>query len=161
VQTYQFLGRTASLAVDNVAADAHNGDVSTMQDLDDVARALPGTVVQLDHGRPEYRVDGKLYCFHRGPRADAVDSATGERLDDVLMFRVADEGVKEMWLADERSIFFTTDHFNGYAAVLLRIGDLADVSLDELDELVSDAWLTRASKKNARAWLAEHQPTDP
>lgn len=132
-----------------------------MRDLDELALAMPGTVTQLDHGRPEYRVDGKLYCCHRGQRADAVDSVTGERLDDVLMFRVADEGMKEMWLADERSIFFTTDLFNGYAAVLLRIGDLGDVPRGELDELVSDAWLTRASKKNARAWLVEHLPADP
>jgi hypothetical protein len=147
--------------VDSVVNDAHNGYVSNMRDLDESALAMPGTVTQLDHGRPEYRVDGKLYCCHRSQRADAVDSATGERLDDVLMFRVADEGMKEMWLADERSIFFTTDHFNGYAAVLLRIGDLGDVPRDELDELVSDAWLTRASKKSARAWLDEHLPTDP
>jgi hypothetical protein len=122
--------------------------------------ALPGTIVQSDHGRPEYRVDGKMFCFHRGPRADAIDPLTGNRLEDVLMFRVADEGMKEMWLADKRAIFFTTDHFNGYAAILLRIGDLGAVPRDELHELVSDAWLTRASKKNARAWLDAHPPLD-
>ncbi len=133
--------------------DAHNGVMSTMRELDEAALAMPGTERQLDQGRPEYRVDGKLFCFHRGQRADVVDPVTGVRLDDVLMFRAVDQGMKEMWLADERAIFFTTDHFNGHNAVLLRIRDLGVVTSDELQDLVSDAWLTRASKKNARAWL--------
>jgi hypothetical protein len=154
------MSRTDSAVIDNTEIDAHNGDMSSMRDLDKIALAMPGTEKRLDHGRPEYRVDGKMFCFHRGQRADAIDPLTGQRLDDVLMFRVADEGVKEMWLADERARFFTTDHFNGYNAVLLRIGDLADVARDELHELVSDAWLTRASKKNARAWLDANLPSD-
>ena len=45
------------------------------------------------------------------------------------MFRVPDLDVKELVLADERGIFFTTPHFDGYAAVLLRIPDLASVIL--------------------------------
>ena len=41
------------------------------------------------------------------------------------MFRVADEGVKELLLADGRGVYFTTPHFDGYAAVLVRIPRLA------------------------------------
>ena len=58
-------------------------------------------------------------------------------------------------LADERGIFFTTPHFNGYSAVLMRIPDLARVDRDELRDLVAEAWLTRAQKRVAKAWLAE------
>jgi hypothetical protein len=110
-----------------------------------------------DDGRPAYLVHGKLFCFHRGRRPDAVDPDTGERLADVLMFRVADLGVKELLLADDRRLFFTTPHFDGYPAVLLRIPDLARLDRDELGELVAEAWLTRAQKRVARAWLDEHR----
>ncbi len=99
---------------------------------------------------------GKLFCFHRGRRPDAVDAQTGERLDDVLMFRVADLDVKELMLSDDRGIFFTTPHFRGYPAVLMRIPDLARIDRDELYELVVEAWLTRAQKRVAKAWLADH-----
>jgi hypothetical protein len=94
--------------------------------------------------------------LHRARRPDAVDPKTGERLDDVLMFRVADLDVKELLLADDRRIFFTTPHFDGYAAVLVRIPQLARLKRDELEELVAEAWLTRAQKRVAKAWLAEH-----
>jgi hypothetical protein len=128
-----------------------------MADLDAVALSLPQTTKEVsEDGRPSYLVHGKMYCFHRGRRRDAVDPETGERLDDVLMFRVADDGVKQLMVADERGIFFTTPHFNGYPAVLIRIPDLARIDLDELRDLVAEAWLTRAQKRVARAWLAEH-----
>ena len=99
---------------------------------------------------------GKVFCLHRSRRADAVDPETGERLDDVLMFRVADLDVKELFLADGRALYFTTPHFKGYPAVLLRIGDLARVDREELADLLAEAWLTRAQKRVATAWLAEH-----
>jgi hypothetical protein len=128
-----------------------------MADLDELALALPQATKELsDDGRPAYKVHGKLFCFHRGRRPDALDAETGERLADVLMFRVADLDVKELMLADDRGIFFTTPHFDGYAAVLMRIPQLARLERDELEDLVAEAWLTRAQKRAARAWLAEH-----
>jgi hypothetical protein len=128
-----------------------------MTDLDELALALPQTTKESsDDGRPSYVVHGKLFCCHRGRRRDAIDLKTGERLDDVLMFRVADLGVKELMVADERGIFFTTPHFDGYAAVLVRIPDLDRLDRDELEDLVVEAWLTRAQKRVAKAWLDAH-----
>lgn len=133
-----------------------------MADLDELAMAMPQTTRETaDDGRPSYLVHGKMYCFHRSRRPDAVDAATGERLADVLMFRVADEGVKELLLSDDRGVYFTTPHFNGYPAVLVRIGKLELLDRQELADLVAEAWLTRAQKRVAKAWLAEHaQPDD-
>jgi hypothetical protein len=132
--------------------------MATMADLDQLALALPQTAKELsDDGRPSYLVHGKLFCFHRGRRRDATDPATGERFDDVLMFRVADLGVKELMLSDERGIFFTTPHFDGYPAVLMHIPDLARIDRDELQDAVVEAWLTRAQKRVAKAWLEEHR----
>jgi hypothetical protein len=133
--------------------------MATMADVDELALALPQTTKQIsDHGRPTYLVHGKMFCFHRSPRPDALDPSTGERLEDVLVFRVGDLDVKELLLSDTRGLFFTTPHWNGYAAVLLRIPDLARIDRDELRDLLVEAWLTRAHKRVAKAWLAEHEP---
>jgi hypothetical protein len=129
-----------------------------MKDVDELALAMPqATRAVADDGRPTYLVHGKMFCFHRGRRPDAVDAVTGERLDDVFVFRVEDLDVKELLLADARGLFFTTPHWNGYAAVLVRIPELERLDRDELRELVIDAWLTRAQKRVAKAWLAEHE----
>ena len=128
-----------------------------MADLDELAMAMPQTTKEVSKdGRPSYLVHGRMYCFHRSRRPDAVDPETGERLDDVLMFRVEGLEVKDLLVADERTPYFTTPHFDGYPAVLLRIPDLARLDREELRELVAEAWLTRAQKRVAKAWLAEH-----
>jgi hypothetical protein len=135
--------------------------MATMADLDQLAMAMPQTTKQISaDGRPQYLVHGKLYCCQRGRRPDAVDPDTGERMDDVLMFRVADLDVKQLVLGDDRGLFFTTPHFDGYAAVLIRIPDLARLDREELRDTVVEAWLTRAQKRVAKAWLAEHGVDD-
>jgi hypothetical protein len=131
--------------------------MATMTDLDELALAMPQATKEVtEDGRPVYLVHGKLFCFHRSRRPDAVDPETRQRLDDVLMFRVEDLGTKELLLSDERGVFFTTPHFDGYPAVLLRIPDLAQLDREELGDLVAEAWLTRAQKRVAKAWLAEN-----
>ena len=135
--------------------------MATMADLDQLAMAMPQTTRQASaDGRPRYLVHGKLYCCHRGRRPDSIDAHTGERMDDVLMFRVADVGVKELLLADERGVFFTTPHFDGYPAVLVRIPDLARIDREELGDTIAEAWLTRAQKRVARAWLEQQAPAE-
>ena len=127
-----------------------------MADLDELAMAMPQTTKEVSKdGRPSYLVHGRMYCFHRSRRPDAVDPETGERLDDVLMFRVEGLEVKDLLVADERTPYFTTPHFDGYPAVLLRIPDLARLDLSELGDMVAEAWLTRAQNRVARAWLDE------
>jgi len=135
--------------------------MATMDDLDAIALSLPQTTKEVsDDGRPCYLVHGKRFCLQRSRRRDAVDPHTGELLEDVLMFRVADLGVKELMLADEGGVFFTTPHFDGYPAVLLRISELHRLERDELYDLVVEAWLTRAQKRVAKAWLEEHGAVD-
>jgi hypothetical protein len=105
-----------------------------MADVDALALAMPQVTKEVsDDRRPTYLVHGKMFCFYRSPRPDALDAETGERLDDVFVFRVADP-------------------------VLLRIPDLDHIDRDELRDLVVEAWWTRAQKRVAKAWLAEHEP---
>ena len=131
--------------------------MATMKDLDKLALALPEAEKEIEEGRPSYHVGGKYFCFHRRPRRDAVDAETGERLTDVLVFRVADQDMKDFVLADDRGVWFTTPHWNGYPAVLTRVADLTKLDRDELEERLVEAWLTQAKKRVASAWLAEHQ----
>jgi hypothetical protein len=63
-----------------------------MADLDELALSLPHTSKAVsEDGGPSYPAHGELFCCHRSRRPDALDAETDERLDDVLMFRVADE----------------------------------------------------------------------
>ena len=135
--------------------------MATMADLDELALALPGVEREVsDEGRPAYTVNGKAFAFHRSQRKDAVDAETGERLDDVLMFRVADLDEKEILLSDDRGAYFTTPHFRNYPAVLVRIPDLAKLDRAELHDLVVEAWLTRAPKRVARPGSPSTRATD-
>jgi hypothetical protein len=129
--------------------------VATLRDVETLALALPEVVKDEDgEGRPSYSVNGKVICWHRSPRPDALESRTGERLTDVFVFRTTDLDLKEMTLQDDRGIFFTTPHWNGYPAVLIRIRDLRHVKKAELRDLIEEAWLSRAPKRVAKAWLA-------
>jgi hypothetical protein len=129
--------------------------VATLEDLDRIALALPeSTREQGADGRVAYAVRGKGFCHHREPRPDAIDAITGERITDAFMFRVADLDEKDLLLADPRGVYFTTPHFTGYPAVLVRIPRLAELTVDELADVVEGAWLTRAPKRTAAAWLA-------
>ena len=123
-----------------------------ISDVDEIAMGLPD-VVQSEGDRPSYSVNGKDFIVRRGPRKDAVD-ATGEPLPDVIYFHcsLAD---KEALVADEKSPWFTTPHFNGYPAVLLRESRIGELTRAELSEVITDAWLLRAPKRVSKRWLAD------
>ena len=101
-----------------------------------------------------YQVGGKSFVYFRNPRPDAFDPETGERWDDVIVFWVASEDDKQAMVLDPDSPYFTTPHFDGHPSVLLRAGRIGEIDLDELTELVQDAWLSRASRRRGEAWLA-------
>lgn len=78
----------------------------------------------------------------RADQAALGDQAPAES-EPLLGVRVVDEGVKAALIADEPDVFFTTPHFDGYPAVLVR---LERIPLPELAELIEDAWRLRAPK---------------
>jgi len=127
---------------------------ATVSDIHEVAVSMPGAKV-VEGGRGVYQVSGRSFLFFRGPRPDAVDPETGERLTDVIVFWVADEAEKQAVLADEALPFFTTPHFEGHSSVLLQECRVGELDREQLAEFVYDAWLARAGKRAAKAWLAE------
>ena len=66
------------------------------------------------------------------------------RRSDVLAVRVVDEDDKEIMIAANPDAFFTTDHYNGYPAVLVN---LPAIDIDELEKLLTSAWRTRAPRR--------------
>ena len=111
------------------------------------------TVLHGSTGNPVYQVGGKSFIFFRTRRPDAFDPATGERYDDVIVFWVPSEADKLALVQDETSPFFTTSHFDGHLSVLIRACRLGEIGVDELAEVIEDAWLSRASPSRARSWV--------
>jgi hypothetical protein len=130
--------------------------MSGFADLDALARALPEVEVRFStDDRPEYRVRGKLFACLRGRRKDAVDPATGEPLDDVVMLRTPGLEAKAALLAEADLPLFTTPHFDGWPAVLLRARDLDRIGRERLAALVEAAWATQAPKRLVAARTVE------
>jgi hypothetical protein len=120
-------------------------------DWDDVARIV-GELPETAEASPRtWRVRKKLIAWER-PLRKADYEALGDAAPDgdILGARVPDEGVKFALIADDPSVYFTTPHFDGYPAVLVR---LAEIGVPELTELITEAWLAQAPKTLAKAFL--------
>jgi hypothetical protein len=123
-------------------------------DVHDLAASMPHvTVFYGPQGNPVYQVGGRSFVFFRTARPDAADPRTGERYTDVIMFWVPSESDKQALVQDESSPFFTTPRFDGHSSVLVRASRVSELTLQELTEIVHDAWLARASPARATAWL--------
>ena len=130
---------------------------ASVNDVHDLALGMPDVTVDYGNGEnPVYQVGRKSFVFFRNPRPDAVNSQSGERFDDVIVFWVPSEADKQALVGDEASPFFTTDHFNGHKSVLLRASRIGELTRQELAELIQDAWLSRASARRAARWLSVH-----
>ncbi|MEN3320991.1 MAG: hypothetical protein V7643_4393 [Mycobacterium sp.] len=126
-------------------------------DVHKIALSMPHVKrIEGPKGNPIYQVGGKSFVFFRTPQPDAEDPDTGEHYADVIMIWVESESDKLSLIQDRDSPFFTTDRFDGHPSVLVRAKDLHRIARSELTELIQDAWLSRASKRRADLWLAEH-----
>ncbi len=126
-----------------------------MPTFDDVARialALPETSERVSRDLRQWVVRDKLFVWERPLRRSDLealgDAAPG---GPILGARVEHEGAKAALVADDPGVFFTTPHFDGYPAVLVRLDRIA---LGDLREVVVEAWLDRAPKRVAQAYVA-------
>jgi hypothetical protein len=125
--------------------------MATWEDVRRIALSLPETAEQGSYdGLPSWRVKDKAFAWER-PLRRADREALGDTAPDgpILGARVPDLGVKEALIADS-DVYFTTPHFNGYPAVLVR---LDRIPVPELAELLTEAWLDRAPKRIAKSYL--------
>ncbi len=125
--------------------------MATFDDVRERALVLPETSERLAWGRPQWRVKDKHFVWDRPLRKSDL-AALGDAAPDgpVLGANVEHLVAKEALLADPSGVFFTTPHFDGYAAVLVQLDRIA---LPDLDEVIVEAWLARAPKRLAQAYL--------
>ena len=111
-----------------------------MADADDVRRlalALPG-VAEIDSDGFDVRVAGKGFIWSYPERRPGKPRVIRT---DVAVLYVGDEAEKQALLLGEPGAFFTAPGYNGWPLVMLR---LAQVDVERLSELVTDAWRMRA-----------------
>jgi hypothetical protein len=125
--------------------------VATWDDVRRIALALPETAEAISRENRHWRVKDKLFVWERPLRRPDLE-ALGDAAPDgpILGARVEHLVAKEALLANDPDVFFTTPHFEGYPAVLVR---LDEISLDDLEEVIVEAWLCRAPKRLARAFV--------
>jgi hypothetical protein len=133
--------------------------VATWEDVARTALALPQTGERESRGLRSWRVREKLFVWERPLRASDL-RALGPSAPDgpILGARVEHLGAKEALLADDSGVFFTTPHFDGYAAILALLEPL---SIGALEELVTEAWLCCAPRRLTAQWLARDQRSGP
>lgn len=126
--------------------------MATWDDVARIALALPETSEGESRGLRQWQVKGKGFVWERPLRKSDFE-ALGDAAPDgpILGAWVEHLVAKEALLADESLPLFTTPHFDGYAAVLVR---LEEIGLDDLEELIVEAWLVRAPKRLVAAYLA-------
>jgi hypothetical protein len=114
----------------------------TEEDIRRVALSLPGSTEKAYNRLPSFRVRGTLFLrIHEPPDAFFVRCASLEHRDELLQ---AGPGT-----------FFITPHYDRYPAVLVRLSQL---DLDEMTELVTEAWRLCAPKRMLASYDAEHPP---
>ena len=118
------------------------------EDVRGIASGLPGVVEGTTFGSMSWKVGGKLLVWERPLRAkDLAELGLERQAEAVLGAAVEDESTKRALIEEDGGIFFTTEHFEGYAAILVR---LERIPLPRLDELIDDAWFVRAPARLRR-----------
>jgi hypothetical protein len=120
-------------------------------DVRRIALSLPETSERTSRELASWQVRDKAFVWER-PLRRADLRALGEDAPSgpILGARVEHLVAKEALLADDPGVFFTTPHFDGYPAILVR---LDDITVEDLEEVIVEAWLARAPKRLAREYV--------
>jgi hypothetical protein len=130
---------------------------ASFEDVRRIALSLPETSERPQWGNMSWRVRDKPFVWERPLRKSDL-AALGDGAPDgpILGARVEHLIAKDAMLADDPAVFFTTPHFDGYPAVLVRLDAIAP---DALEEVIVEAWLCQAPKRLARDYLDAREST--
>jgi hypothetical protein len=125
--------------------------MATWDDVRRLALAMPAAEERLSRDMRQWRVKEKLFVWERPLRRSDLE-ALGDAAPSgpILGARVEHLVAKEALLAEDPGVYFTTPHFDGYPAVLVR---LERIGLEDLEELTVEAWLARAPKRLVKEYL--------
>ena len=110
----------------------------TYDDVCRLATKLPKVEVGTSWGTSALKVDGKFLARLK---------EDGETLAIKMDFESRD-----LLLRIEPEVFYLTDHYRGYPAILVRLPEIAP---DRMEEILEDAWRFAAPKKVVAAYDAE------
>jgi hypothetical protein len=130
------------------------------EDVDEICGSLPETELGTSWGDlPTWKVPrgdkGKGFLLYRMPHPTAVDPATGEMYDDLVVIITPTEVEKMALVEDASTPFFTIDHFRGYNAVLVQQSRLGEITRDELLEVITEAWAHRAPRRLVKEYFGD------
>jgi hypothetical protein len=125
--------------------------MATWEDVRRLALALPETSEKTSYGEfAAWQVKDKTFAWERPLRERDVEAlGAAAPTGPILAARIPDEGAKEALIVDDPDVYFTIPHFNGYPAILVR---LDHIDLEELEEVLVEAWLCKAPKRLAAAY---------
>jgi hypothetical protein len=125
--------------------------VATWDDVRRIALELPETGERLSRDLRRWQVKDKDFVWERPLRRADLEALGDEAPNGpILGARVEHLVAKEALLADDPSVYFTTPHFDGFPAILVR---LDRIGLDDLREVIVEAWLGRAPKRLAKSYI--------
>lgn len=138
----------------------YSGDIADWTDVDRLATSFPEVSLRTGKdGIRQWRVKDKPVAWERPLRAADYEALCDSAPNGAILgVRTPDLVAKEALIASDPQIYFTTPHFDGYPAVLVQ---LEHIPLDQLEEIIGEAWLDRAPKRMAQAWLRQHEPDCP
>ncbi len=114
--------------------------MATFEDVQRIALDLPEAVA--DDAGTSFRVAGKLFAWPWLERVHPKKARVPNL--GVLNVRIANEMDKDVLIGMDPSVFFTEPHFNGYAAIQVRL-DAVDEPM--LAKLIADSWRIAAPKR--------------
>ena len=115
--------------------------MSSLAQVRDIALSLPGAFEQPSYGdRPSWRTKARMFAWFRDD-------------PEALVVWVESVDEKEALIESEPDKFFTTPHYDGYPAVLVRV---EAVDEQEARELLTESWRLRAPATLVKKWDAEH-----
>ncbi|MFY9720607.1 MAG: MmcQ/YjbR family DNA-binding protein [Candidatus Cybelea sp.] len=126
--------------------------MATWRDVRRCALAFPGASEEAtSSGNAAWTVSGKFFAWERPlRRSDLAALGDSAPKGPILGVRTPDLEMKDVLLASNPEVYFTTPHFDGYPAVLIR---LAKISNGELKAVLEESWLCRAGKRAVTAFL--------
>ena len=129
--------------------------MATWSDVRKIALGFPGVSEGTAYGDGAWSVNKKLFVWERPLRKSDL-AALGAKAPKgpILGVRTADLEMKDVLLASDPKVFFTTPHFDGYPAVLVR---LEKIGVKRLRDVIEEAWLSRAGKRAVAAYLRENE----
>jgi hypothetical protein len=98
-----------------------------------IGLALPDVEAGTAYGSPALKVRGKMFACMAAHKSAEPNS---------LVLRL-DLDQRDALIAEEPSVYYITDHYVPYPAVLVRLASVAD---DALEDLVRMAWKFESSR---------------